>query len=53
MDNNCPCSSLWISESVKQEPEEDDFTAKKKGLKRKRIKDEPMEGPSNSTATPT
>ncbi|XP_078113997.1 DNA topoisomerase I, mitochondrial [Sander vitreus] len=39
-------------ESVKQEPEDNDFTANK-GLKRKRIKDEPMEGPSNSTATPT
>ncbi|XP_049930180.1 DNA topoisomerase I, mitochondrial isoform X1 [Epinephelus moara] len=40
-------------ESVKQEPEDDDFTAKKKGMKRKRVKDEPMEGPSHSTATPT
>ncbi|KAL7402692.1 hypothetical protein ABVT39_018502 [Epinephelus coioides] len=40
-------------ESVKQEPEDDDFTAKKKGVKRKRVKDEPMEGPSHSTATPT
>ncbi|XP_063759467.1 DNA topoisomerase I, mitochondrial isoform X2 [Eleginops maclovinus] len=40
-------------ESVKQGPENDDFAAKKKGLKRKRIKDEPTEGPSHSTATPT
>ncbi|KAA8590439.1 hypothetical protein FQN60_014373 [Etheostoma spectabile] len=39
-------------ESVKEEPEDNDFTANK-GLKRKRMKDEPMEGPSNSTATPT
>ncbi|KAF1387269.1 hypothetical protein PFLUV_G00103620 [Perca fluviatilis] len=39
-------------ESVEQEPEDNDFTANK-GLKRKRIKDEPMEGPSNSTAKPT
>lgn len=44
---------LWFSESVKQEPGDDDFNVKKKGLKRKRIKDEPMEGPSQSTATPT
>uniref|UniRef100_UPI0037E72D7C DNA topoisomerase I, mitochondrial n=1 Tax=Semicossyphus pulcher TaxID=241346 RepID=UPI0037E72D7C len=41
------------SESVKQEREDDDFTAKKKGLKRKRIKDESVEGPSRSTDTPT
>ncbi|XP_054475821.1 DNA topoisomerase I, mitochondrial [Anoplopoma fimbria] len=40
-------------ESVKQEPEDDDFAAKKKGLKRKRIKDESMEGPSHSTTSPT
>ncbi|XP_074488002.1 DNA topoisomerase I, mitochondrial [Sebastes fasciatus] len=38
---------------VKQEPEDDDFAAKKKGLKRKRVKDEPMEGPSDSPAKPT
>ncbi|XP_071314234.1 DNA topoisomerase I, mitochondrial [Trachinotus anak] len=37
------------SKLVKQEPEDEDFTVKKKGLKRKRIKDEPMEGPSLST----
>lgn len=43
---------LWFSESVKQEPEDDDFTSKKKGLKRKRIKDEPVDGPSTSSATP-
>ncbi|XP_073328402.1 DNA topoisomerase I, mitochondrial [Pagrus major] len=41
------------SESVKQEPMDDDFSAKKKGLKRKRIKDEPLEGPSHSTTTPS
>ncbi|KAK2841958.1 hypothetical protein Q5P01_012158 [Channa striata] len=40
------------SKSVKQELEDDDFTVKKKGLKRKRIKDEPVEGSSHSTATP-
>nr|XP_020458585.1 DNA topoisomerase I, mitochondrial-like [Monopterus albus] len=39
------------SESIKQEPEDDNFTVIKKGLKRKRTKDEPMEGPSQSTAT--
>ncbi|XP_042352155.1 DNA topoisomerase I, mitochondrial [Plectropomus leopardus] len=38
--------------SVKHEPEDDDFTVKKKGLKRKRIKDETIEGPSHSPATP-
>nr|XP_029134147.1 DNA topoisomerase I, mitochondrial-like isoform X1 [Labrus bergylta]XP_029134148.1 DNA topoisomerase I, mitochondrial-like isoform X1 [Labrus bergylta]XP_029134149.1 DNA topoisomerase I, mitochondrial-like isoform X1 [Labrus bergylta]XP_029134150.1 DNA topoisomerase I, mitochondrial-like isoform X1 [Labrus bergylta] len=41
------------SEAVKQEQEDDDFTTKQRGLKRKRIKDEPMEGPSHSTATPS
>ncbi|XP_034079286.1 DNA topoisomerase I, mitochondrial [Gymnodraco acuticeps] len=40
-------------ESVKREPQDDDFAAKKKGIKRKRIKDEPIEGASHSTATPT
>ncbi|XP_041794346.1 DNA topoisomerase I, mitochondrial [Chelmon rostratus] len=40
-------------EMVKEEPMDDDFTANKKGLKRKRIKDEPMEGPSHSTVTPS
>ncbi|KAF3689098.1 DNA topoisomerase 1 [Channa argus] len=39
------------SKSVKQDLKDDDFTVKKKGLKRKRIKDEPMEGSSHSTAT--
>ncbi|XP_053175969.1 DNA topoisomerase I, mitochondrial [Scomber japonicus] len=39
-------------EMVKEEQEDEDFSAKK-GLKRKRIKDEPMEGPSHSSATPT
>ncbi|XP_039989843.1 DNA topoisomerase I, mitochondrial [Xiphias gladius] len=41
------------SKLVKLEPEDEDFTVKKRGLKRKRIKDEPMEGPSRSTITPT
>ncbi|XP_022045631.2 DNA topoisomerase I, mitochondrial [Acanthochromis polyacanthus] len=41
------------SEPVKQEPQEDDFTTKKKGLKRKRIKDEPVEGASQSSASPS
>ncbi|KAM7396371.1 hypothetical protein PAMP_019416 [Pampus punctatissimus] len=45
-------SANSASELVKQEPEDDDFTVKKKGLKRKRIKDEPMEGPSHTSATP-
>uniref|UniRef100_A0A3Q3BGD0 DNA topoisomerase I n=1 Tax=Kryptolebias marmoratus TaxID=37003 RepID=A0A3Q3BGD0_KRYMA len=40
------------SVSVKQEPQDDDFTANK-GVKRKRIKDEPMEGTSQYTASPT
>lgn len=52
-DNDCPLFFLCFSESVKQEPMDDDFREKKKGLKRKRIKDEPMEGPSHSTATPS
>ncbi|XP_051237512.1 DNA topoisomerase I, mitochondrial [Dicentrarchus labrax] len=47
-----PESASSPSKSVKQEPMDDDFTAKK-GLKRKRIKDEPMEGPSHSSSTPT
>ncbi|KAM7002876.1 DNA topoisomerase I, mitochondrial [Tautogolabrus adspersus] len=41
------------SKAVKQEQEDEDFTTKQRGLKRKRIKDEPMEGPSHSTATPS
>ena len=44
---------LWFSDFLKEEPLYDDFTAKKKGLKRKRIKDEIMEGTSHSTASPT
>lgn len=44
--------SLWFSKSVKQALEDDDFMVKKKGLKRKRIKDESMEGPA-TPATPT
>ncbi|XP_063336233.1 DNA topoisomerase I, mitochondrial [Pelmatolapia mariae] len=46
-------SSSSISESVKQEPEDDAFTAKKKGVKRKRIKDDPKEGTSDSANSPT
>ncbi|XP_035765816.1 DNA topoisomerase 1 [Neolamprologus brichardi] len=46
-------SSSSISESVKQEPEDDAFTAKKKGVKRKRIKDDPEEGTSDSANSPT
>nr|XP_046250643.1 DNA topoisomerase I, mitochondrial [Scatophagus argus] len=44
-------SAYSPSESVKQEPVDNDFTAVKKGLKRKRLKDEPTEGPSDSTVT--
>ncbi|XP_033181143.1 DNA topoisomerase I, mitochondrial isoform X2 [Mastacembelus armatus] len=39
------------SDSVKRESE-DNCTVKKKGVKRKRVKDEPMEGPSDSTSAP-
>ncbi|AWP08830.1 putative DNA topoisomerase I mitochondrial-like [Scophthalmus maximus] len=46
-----PEPAVSHSTSRKQEPEDDDdFTVKKKGLKRKRIKDEPAEGPSCSPA---
>ncbi|KAM4572804.1 DNA topoisomerase I, mitochondrial [Odontesthes bonariensis] len=41
------------SDLVKQEPTDDDFIAKKTGLKRKRIKDDPKEGTSYSAASPT
>lgn len=44
---------LSFSESVKQEPQDDAFTAKKKGVKRKRIKDDPKEGTSDSANSPT
>ncbi|XP_030588007.1 DNA topoisomerase I, mitochondrial [Archocentrus centrarchus] len=46
-------SASSISESLKQEPQADDFSAKKKGVKRKRNKDEPIEGTSDSTNSPT
>ncbi|KAL4006093.1 hypothetical protein ACER0C_005806 [Sarotherodon galilaeus] len=46
-------SSSSISESVKQEPQDDAFTAMKKGVKRKRIKDDPKEGTSDSANSPT
>ncbi|KAG7229838.1 hypothetical protein INR49_012487 [Caranx melampygus] len=48
-----PESGNSPSKPVKQESEDEDFTVKKKGLKRKRIKDEPIEEPLVSTATPT
>lgn len=38
-----------LSESVKEETLDDDFSEKKKGLKRKRVKDKPMD----STTIPT
>ncbi|KAM9376105.1 DNA topoisomerase I, mitochondrial [Pholidichthys leucotaenia] len=41
------------SHSVKQEPHNDDFIVQKKGLKRKRIKEEPTEGNSYLTDSPT
>lgn len=48
---------LGFSGSVKQESEDENVTVKRKGLKRKRIKDEPkdepIEEPSVSTASPT
>ncbi|XP_041852537.1 DNA topoisomerase I, mitochondrial [Melanotaenia boesemani] len=50
MENLEPVSSS--SDFVKQEPEDDEFTAKKKGLKRKRIKDELTEETSLSSASP-
>nr|XP_019934819.1 PREDICTED: DNA topoisomerase I, mitochondrial-like [Paralichthys olivaceus] len=43
-------SANSLSYLVKEEPEEEDFTVKKKGLKRKRIKDEHMDSPSHPTA---
>ncbi|KAM9753932.1 DNA topoisomerase I, mitochondrial isoform 2-T3 [Menidia menidia] len=51
METPDPVSSS--SDALKQEPEDDDFKAKKKGLKRKRVKDEPLEGTSHATASPT
>lgn len=39
--------------AVKEEPEDGDFVPEKRGKKRKRPEDEPMEGPSCSSATPT
>ncbi|XP_034444014.1 DNA topoisomerase 1-like [Hippoglossus hippoglossus] len=46
-------SANGLSDLVKEEPEDEDFAAKKKGLKRKRIKEEHMEGPSHPAAKPT
>ncbi|XP_038149908.1 DNA topoisomerase I, mitochondrial isoform X1 [Cyprinodon tularosa] len=43
------CSS---SDVVKQDPQDEDFTSKKKGLKRKRVKDEPSEEPLQSASSP-
>ncbi|KAK9517018.1 hypothetical protein VZT92_024915 [Zoarces viviparus] len=45
-------SASSTREPVKPEPEDGVFAAKKTGLKRKRIKDEAMEGPSRSSASP-
>lgn len=41
-----------FSESVKREPQDEDFAEKKKGLKRKRIKEEPTDGSSHAAASP-
>lgn len=51
-ETNCTFFFLWFSESLKQEPQDDDFSAKNKGVKRKRIKDEPMDGSSDFTNSP-
>ncbi|XP_074534067.1 DNA topoisomerase I, mitochondrial isoform X2 [Halichoeres trimaculatus] len=45
--------SSSASALLKLGPEDEDFTPKKTGLKRKRIKDEPMEGPSDLAAKPS
>ncbi|XP_047452851.1 DNA topoisomerase I, mitochondrial [Mugil cephalus] len=47
-----PQSTSSTSDPVKKQPQDEDFTEKKKGMKRKRIKDEPVEGSSHSTASP-
>ncbi|KAL6107141.1 uncharacterized protein ACO6RY_10833 [Pungitius sinensis] len=36
-----------------QKQEDEDFVVEKKGIKRKRIKEEPTDGPSHSTASPS
>lgn len=46
-------ASLRFNLAVKEEPEDGDFVPEKRGKKRKRPEDEPMEGPSCSSATPT
>ncbi|XP_028263769.1 DNA topoisomerase I, mitochondrial [Parambassis ranga] len=46
-------SDSIASESVKKEPCDEDFMTKNKGVKRKRIKDEPIEGTLDSDASPT
>ncbi|XP_059190256.1 DNA topoisomerase I, mitochondrial [Centropristis striata] len=46
-------SAINPRESLKQEPEDEDFAVKNKGLKRKRVKDEPMEGSSHASTTST
>ncbi|KAG7522676.1 hypothetical protein JOB18_028195 [Solea senegalensis] len=48
-----PNSTDSASNLVKQESDDEDFTVKKKGLKRKRIKDEPTDDVSLSIATTT
>lgn len=45
-------SVFCFSKTVKEEPMDSDFTTKKKGTKRKRIKDEPAERPLDSAAAP-
>lgn len=47
------CAFLRFNMAVKEEPEDGDFVPEKRGKKRKRPEDEPMEGPSCSSATPT
>lgn len=44
VDKEHPFSFLLFSKSMKQESMDNDFVAKKKVLKRKRIKDEPIDG---------
>ncbi|XP_061532325.1 DNA topoisomerase I, mitochondrial [Phycodurus eques] len=44
-----PKTEKLESPSICSEPENDDFTTKKKGVKRKRIKDEPADVPTSDT----
>ncbi|XP_053282950.1 DNA topoisomerase I, mitochondrial [Pleuronectes platessa] len=46
-------SANGLSDSVKEEPEDEDFAVKKKGSKRKRNKEEHLEGSSHHTAKTT